>query len=160
MYQSYVIMNVTNRNQSLVKSKISHYFIRLTICNINLSCHKCSIIFFKFLCFHIGVVPTIAPPPTVGKCKWKFCPVGQKFQKFKRTKGNGESIFQGKRATFFFFGVLEKSGRQETFLWWGGGLGLGVANTGNPPPPFVSQGAASEVLCTLVDVWNKMFPEN
>ncbi len=29
----YVIMNVTNRNQSLVKSEIRHYFIRLTICN-------------------------------------------------------------------------------------------------------------------------------
>ncbi len=28
---SYVIMNVTNRNQSLVKSEIRHYFIRLTI---------------------------------------------------------------------------------------------------------------------------------
>ena len=29
----YVIMNVANRNQSLVKSEICHYFIRLTIYN-------------------------------------------------------------------------------------------------------------------------------
>ncbi len=31
LYHSYVIMNVTNLNQSLVKSEICHYFIRLTI---------------------------------------------------------------------------------------------------------------------------------
>ena len=31
LYHSYVLMNVTNRNQSLVKSEIRHYFIRLTI---------------------------------------------------------------------------------------------------------------------------------
>ena len=32
LYHSYVIMNVTNRNQPLVKSEICHYFIiRLTI---------------------------------------------------------------------------------------------------------------------------------
>ena len=30
----YVIMNVTNRNQSLVKSEIHHFFIRLTICDL------------------------------------------------------------------------------------------------------------------------------
>ncbi len=33
LYHSYVIMNVTNRNQSLVKSEIRHYFIKLTIYN-------------------------------------------------------------------------------------------------------------------------------
>ncbi len=32
LYHSYVIMNVTNRNQSLLKSEIRPYFIRLTIC--------------------------------------------------------------------------------------------------------------------------------
>ncbi len=32
LYHSYVIMNVTNQNQSLVKSELRHYFIRLTIC--------------------------------------------------------------------------------------------------------------------------------
>ena len=33
LYHSYVSMNVTNRKQSLVKSEIRHYFIRLTICS-------------------------------------------------------------------------------------------------------------------------------
>ncbi len=34
LYHSYVTMNVTNRNQSFVKSEIRHYFISLTVCCI------------------------------------------------------------------------------------------------------------------------------
>ncbi len=48
------IMNVTNQNQSLVKSELDHYFIRLMICKI----WKCLATATLFLLVHI-VVDTI-----------------------------------------------------------------------------------------------------